>query len=242
MLIFFFIPETYIAQVISCACEKMGNTCVTFYDLNELRKGIKKIPQSPDLIVCEYTAFNHVTFNVYMYMKKRKLNYPLIFYNDPFPEKNKRATYWESTMKTIHGEFFHADKYRTLLSLIEATVESERLMPFIPLLQTPLTTPKKQTKKIPFAILPKSNNLEFLKLHLQLSGNMLKIFELLYENRNKHLGMTEIKSKLNKIKHPIETQTIYTLIMKLRKKINAQNTINADIINTPIGYRLLLAE
>lgn len=240
MIIFFFIPETYIAQIISCACEKMGNTCITFSDLYKFRQAVKS--QVPDLIVCEYTVVNHITFNVYTYMKNRNLNCPLIFYNDPFPAKNKRALYWENTMKTVHGEFFHAEKYRTLLSLIEATVESEKLMPFIPLLQSPQKTPKKKTPKIPFTILPKSSSLEFLKFQLQLSGNMLQIFEVLYENRNIHLGTTEIKSKLNKIKHPIETQTIYTLIMKLRRKINAQNTINADIINTPLGYRLLLAE
>lgn len=242
MNIFLFIPEDYIAQVISCACEKMGNTCVTFYDLDGLIKSIKKKSQAPDLIVCEYTAFNHVIFNVYMHMKKRNLNYPLIFYNDPFPQKNKRAVYWENTMKTVHGDFFHADKYRTLLALIEATVESDRLMPFIPLLQAPLTSPKKKSLKMSLNNPQKSNNLEFLKQHLNLSGNMSTLFEILYENRNKHLGMTEIKSKLNEIKHPMETQTIYTLIMKLRKRINAQNTVNADIINTPNGYRLLLAE
>lgn len=240
MIIFFFIPETYIAQIISCACEKMGNTCIIFSDLTKFRHAVKS--QVPDLIVCEYTVFNHITFNVYTYMKKRNLNCPLIFYNDPFPEKSKRATYWENTMKTVHGDFFHAEKYRTLLSLIEAAVESEKLMPFIPLLQRPQKTPKKKQSKISFNILPKSSSLEFFKLHLQLSGNMLQIFKVLYENRNIHLGTTEIKSKLNKIKHPIETQTIYTLIMKLRKKINEQNTINADIIHTPIGYRLLLAE
>lgn len=240
MIIFFFIPETYIAQIISCACEKMGNTCITFSDLDKFRQAVQS--QVPDLIVCEYTVFNHIIFNVYAYMKKRNLNCPLIFYNDPFPEKNKRAIYWESTMKTVYGDYFHAEKYRTLLSLIEATVESERVMPFIPLLQSPQKTPKPKTHKIPFTILPKPSKLESLKLQLQLSGNMSQIFEVLYENRNVHLGTTEIKRRLNKIKHPIETQTIYTLIMKLRKKINAQNTINADIIHTPIGYRLLLAE
>lgn len=240
MRIFLVIPHHFIAGVIAASCEHDGNTCIIISSLTDFFKMLKTVNEEADLIVFDYLIFNHDIFNIYRYLKKHNHRVPVIFYNDPFAESGTRHIYWEEMLYTFQADFFQAQRYRKIFKLIASTVESEYLRQYIPLLQQPHPEPTLQFEisKKPASLKPH----EYWGKYLQISGTLLMLFEVLYKNRNTTINAAAIRAKMTKSGMPIKTATIYALIKRLREKLTASEKIQADIITTIGGYRLLLVE
>lgn len=243
MKILLVIPHHFIASVIATACEHDGNTCIIISSLSDFFIIVENMNQETDLIVFDYLIFNHDSFNIYRYMKKINRRVPIIFYNDPFPQSGTRHIYWEAMLYNFHPDFFQAKRYRKILKLIASTVESEYLRQYVPLLQQPRPEPALQSEisKKTVSLQPQTE-LEYLGKYLQLSGTLFLLFEVLYKNRNTTINAAAIRAKMTKSGMPIKTATIYALVKRLREKLTASEKIQADIITTIGGYRLLLVE
>lgn len=243
MNILLVIPQIYVAGAIATMCEREGNKCTLFTLPSEFFTMIENIRQEPDLIVLDYTSFNHTIFNVYRYMKMQHKKIPVIFYNDPYPAAGRRHAHWENILNLVNADFFQPKRYRAVFKTIEECIESEHIRPYVPLLQPPRPEPFSALENQKRTAYPTAGTeIAYLAAYFKLSGTTLLLFELLYKNRDTPLSVATIKTKFTKAGSPIQTATIYALIKRLRDKFSMTQEINADIITSTGGYRLFLAE
>ncbi|MBQ9239478.1 MAG: hypothetical protein IJ191_09260 [Treponema sp.] len=239
MVIFFYIPESYIARVLTAACEENGNICTVFPDLNALCTAFTNMIEKPDLVVLDYRLFNHAVFNPYRYLQTFNHMTPLIFYNDPFPEPQRRARHWECTLQTLYFDSFKPESYRSVFSTIAQTVESEQLLPYIPLLQPARTVP---STPIVVPAAPESTirkTPEQVKTTCKLHDTAYTLLQIFYTLRDKACSVSAFKHELEKTRRPLSIKTIYAHIARLRAQLTAHPELHMNIINTTDGYRLL---
>ena len=122
--------------------------CFKFSTSSSLTEFLTSIKHLPDLLILDYTCYNHEFFNIQPTLKSINKLFPVIFYNDPCLIHPKRSLHWETQLKLLYNitEKEQLDKYKQVFEKIEAIVESPELKRYIPLMQTPLPFPKNESK------------------------------------------------------------------------------------------------
>lgn len=240
MTIFICIPQHYIAEAVASLCIRNEHSCAIFQTATDIHEAIKGMTKKPDLIILDYLLFDHNLFNAYDYMKSKKYFIPIIFYNDPFPDMGERAVFWECTLQLIYGKNFHAELYSAIFQKIETLVESDNLRHYIPLLQPPQNTPDIKGTDDESATKTSALEISALQAKLSLNGTFFMLLSILYENKDSTISAHEISEKLTKKGCPVKKRTVYSLVMRLREKLNAQKDIDANIITVSGGYKLIL--
>lgn len=234
MDIVFFTKESEICRQMAKTLENEGNTCVVMTDDTQFLFLLTDPQFRSDLLVCDFRSIPHQSFSIYGYLKEKACIRPVIFYNDPIPEKGRRTEYWLRTNETLFRKKF--TELIPLLRRIEEIIESPEINPYISLLQPPLSFNPQQSdqRKIDITRYRKRNSL---------SPSQFKLFEYFYKNVNRKITVKE----LSKIIWPVSKRkgcninSIYTYISRLRKAIKKDELVKIDIVRTDFAsYEMII--
>ena len=169
MKIYLFSYNKSLIKLISDKLEECGHSCVQYSDIDLYLSAVIKPGEYPELLVMDYTSWNHEIFPFLSYLREFKLFRPFVFFNDPCPVLGNRVNLRVFLLK-YYLECFPLERrkkeplelekyYRPVFKQIADIVESKTLRPYIPLMQKPLPLPDS---------LPIKNSFEHLnRLELQ---------------------------------------------------------------------------
>lgn len=235
MTICIYSPILELAEVIAENIEETGEVCFKFSNSSSLAEFLTSIKHLPDLLILDYTCYNHEFFNIQPTLKSINKLFPVIFYNDPCLIHPKRSLHWETQLKLMYNitEKEQLEKYKQIFEKIETIVESPELKRYIPLMQTPLPFPKNESKtKTLFSKLQIDTSLSLLnfKKRCNLAENLYYLLLLFYNNRETPLSIEEIIELYKKDKKQITEQSLRVSISRLKSKI-AEDKENSFFIH-----------
>lgn len=118
MIIYIYLTQIDIGQIICDQLSSLNNLCFLFSNSDDLFDTLENQKKMPDLLILDYLLFNHDLFNVYIDLKEKDLNFPVIFYNDPCITKSTRLKHWLSVIELT--DIFYKKK-RRLFNLYKTT-------------------------------------------------------------------------------------------------------------------------
>ena len=248
MIIFFHSKQRIVCRKIADILEKQEHICSIYTVLSQFYGAVSNMSKKPDLLVLDYTAFNHDVFNVYRFMQERKCQIPLIFYNDPIPSPSERVFHWLTALKVNYTEqaSFDPCEYKQVLQTISNAVDSDFLHPYISLLQLPLPFPDSgdRLELLEKKIRPNGPERDLLKIRkqLSLSDSLFEILKMFYEHRGITVTMEFIEDYFNRKDLEHCRSTLYSYISRLRTLITSycgSEELNLSIIKVRGGYQLL---
>lgn len=182
-----------------------------------------------DLIVCDFRLFQMSMYNFYEFLSSRPTVLPLIFYNDPHPDKDSRVMYWIAQNERLYKRH-DLEGLSGIFEKLNEIIEDPAIKPYISLLQPPLPVPGTEYdsatagRKVDLRLFRKRNNL---------APGLFKLFKIFYENQMQELSLKELSKQMwgsaNK------QMTVYSYISRLRKCIEADPLVKIDIMRTAPG-------
>ena len=179
----------------------------------------------PDLLLLDYTSFNHDIFNIYVYLKKINKKFPVVFYNDPCLTRSTRSLHWKSLLElTLSESKQDLAKYDTVFSTLEELIDSAEFSPYVSLLQPP--------KKVPESLIKDKYTLQFLrdssddcilsfKERNKLPYNLFYLLRLLQMNKDYALKLKQIIEMYEMEGKKISEKSLKVLISQLKRRIRA---------------------
>ncbi len=227
----FFTKEPKVCKALIKKLPVNDKNCIlskSWYDI--FSKYHKKI----DLFVFDYRTFSHELFNLYEILKDNKITTPVIFYNDPFPESETRAKFWELQVYKQKNNISESklNNYKYFFKELQKAIESIEIAPYISVIQKPLPFPGiKQNcndQNIPQVFRPD-----------KLPKSISPLFTILYNFKNQYIKPDFIQKELNKTGKQYKICSIYSYISRLRNYLEQQTNKHIDIINNKRGYKLI---
>jgi hypothetical protein len=192
---------------------------------------------SYDLIICDYCQFPHDVFNIYEFLNEKNNIMPVIFYNDPFPDKNNRVAYWISqNEEQFHN--CHFDNLRSTFELLAGIIEDPAVHPYISLIQPPRPVSSEASPALLNAV--KFDLSEFRRRN-QLSPALFCLFEYLYKKRDRDVSVHVLGKILGKHSAVRKNSkaAVYTYISRLKKILENDHSSRIGIVRTGTGlYQL----
>ena len=248
MIIYFHSKQRVVCRKIADILEKQGHVCSIYTVLSQFYGAVSNMNKKPDLLVLDYTAFNHDVFNVYRFMQEQECQIPLIFYNDPIPSPSERVFHWLTALKVNYTDkvSFDPGEYKPVLQIISDAVDSDLLHPYISLLQLPLPFPDPGDgfglpEKI-FRPDGPERDLLTIRRQLSLSDSLFEILKMFYEHRGITVTMEFIEDYFRRKDLEHCRSTLYSYISRLRTLIasySGEGELDLSIIRVRGGYKLI---
>ena len=201
-----------------------------------------KVP--PDLLVLDYTLFNHDIFNIYEQMEDENTHIPAIFYNEPCTSKMKRSDFWEYIIQ--YENCFNKDlkitEYKKIFKTIEGIVENPDLSPYIPLMQKAKPLPPQFAANIFYRDqVYNSTEHQLYDLHSApgMTPSRFYLLQIFYTHIDSYLTLKDIQSEYEKDKREISTDSLKVQISRLRTIIKNADNCRLLILNDKNGYKLV---
>lgn len=194
-----------------------------------------------DLIVCDFRLFNHDVFNIYEFLSEKKVPMPVIYYNDPYPEKKDRVLYWMSQNEEEYARY-DFDYLRPTFERLCDIIEDPSVHPYISLLQPPLPV---SAEDFPDGVEYRAIDLPLLRRRNNLTPALFRLLECMYKRRNEELSVKEIErmmwgSSLLR-RNRSRRSSVYSYISRLRKSLVNDKLVKIEIVRTAIGfYRMIV--
>lgn len=241
MMIIFLTVQPEICHIMSAKLH--NHSCYIFSQPEHFFSIIRNMKVPPDLLVLDYTLFNHDIFNIYDEMITENIQMPAIFYNEPCTSKLSRADFWEYMIQYEYGFLndFDTKEYKPVLKVIQDVVESPDIRPFVPLMQKPKPLPKEfaanpfYEEQIRMTIESQLNKLHNSPGFSEANFALLQIF---YANFNKTLTLQQIQEEYQKNNRDISIESVKVNISKLRSAMKKVKGCRLIILHNKTGYKL----
>lgn len=237
-------PIWELTEIFDETLEEHGENCFKFRTTSLLVDFLKNTKSNPDLLLLDYTSFNHDYYNIYNSLKKINKMFPIIFFNDPCLTIPKRTNHWILELKIIY-EYTDKDlldRYKKVFEIIEQIVEDPNLKPYIPLMQEALPFPQLKSKKKQFFLeINKNTSLSILyfKDRNKLPQNLFYLLNLFYDNRENGLTLTEIIELYKKDNKQISLSSLKVEISQLKHIIEADKDCGFFFLKRSDKYIIL---
>lgn len=221
------------------------HTCFVFSQPENFLSIIRNMKNPPDLLVLDYTLFNHDIFNIYEQMEDECTHIPAIFYNEPCTSKLSRAKFWEYIIK--YEDCFNKDLdtsiYVPVFEVIQKIVEDPDLSAYIPLMQKPKPLPQNFLKHNLFSRQEVFNTLEkqlYTLHHTQgMTPSKFYLLQLFYQNLDKYITLEQIQEEYKKDNREISISSLKVQISRLRTIMKNTERNRLIIINNKNGYKMV---
>ena len=241
MTVIFLTTQPEICQIFSNNLP--SHTSFIFTNMDIFFATIKNITTKPDLVLMDYTLYNHEVYSIYHELHQEQIDVPVIFYNDPCLVLEDRVAHWNymiHIMKTSYKEI-DTEQFDDIFQTINALVTSPELSPYINLMQ--------KTKPLPeHLLISKIYTKDFLtKAEIPLKDIrdnpfMTKaafvLFEILINKSNEEVTAQEIIDEYKKLNKPLKDDSLKVNISKLRSILKKMNS-DYSIITTNNGYKMI---
>ena len=213
-----------LSEVIAENIESLGECCFKFSNELSLTEFLSSVKNLPDLLILDYNCFNHEIFDLPGTLRSINKLFPVIFHNDPCLIHPKRSLHWQMQIKLIYDvtNEEQLESYLKVFEEIEKIVESPELKPYIPLMQTPLPFPQKESKtKRLFEKLQIDTTLSLqnFKKRTNLPENLYYLLQLFYNKREQFISIQEIIEEYKKNNKTITEASLRVSISRLKKKL-----------------------
>ncbi|MCQ2592564.1 MAG: helix-turn-helix domain-containing protein [Treponema sp.] len=243
MVIYLISPITEICHIMAKAL--FEHRCYVFSGYSEAYATIADLKMPPDLLVLDYTLFNHEIFHIIEYMDAIRYRIPLIFFNDPCPIASSRADHWEQVIKMTYDykEEQKPEVYHKVYEIIESVVENPELRPYIPLMQKFKPLPKHLyvTKMYEDSSIKASYySLINFKNKSKMSNGIFFLMELFYRNSDKAITLEELQKQYEDNRHFITIESLKVQISRLRTFLKNHSNNQYAILTRKDGYQLVV--
>lgn len=243
MRIFIYSTQCEIGQIINDHLSSIGNTCFLFATEKQLAEGLKTLGVYPDLLILDYTMYNHELFNIRNYFKELSINIPVIFYNDPCLTSASRKNHWLSQITILYkiDKQTKLPEYQFLFKNLEELIESEELSPYIKLMQKPLSIPnilKKQSFNLTLIREKFNENINTFRENVSLPNNLYYLLSIFHKNDTRPLTLNDIRNSYKSDNKSITESSLKVLISNLRKQIEKDPSCKFRIHNKRGLYKL----
>lgn len=236
MVIYILSTQPEIGQIIQDHLTSEQNLCFLFQNISQLAGNLEGLKKSPDLLILDYTLFNHDLFSIKDYLNNLDIKLPCIFYNDPCITKYSRTKHWLSQIKLLQEiELNNREKeYEELLLSLTNLIESKELSPYINLMQKPLPLPnylKKEKLNLTNIKRKTDDNIYDFKEKVSLPNNLFYLLKILQQNKNIKMTTADIQELYKNDNKNISEASIKVLISNLKKEIEKDPSCNFRICN-----------
>lgn len=244
MIIYVYSTQIEIGQIICDHLTSLGNLCFQFPTTGDLAHGLSQLNNYPELLILDYTIYNHNLFNLRNYFSDIKINIPLVFYNDPCLTKSSRPKHWLSQIKLLQKDVQIEDFYiyEKLFMELANLIEDKELSPFIKLMEPPLPIPdylKRKTLTLTTIKNNKNDNIETFRENVKLPKNLYYLLEIFQKHKSIPLDSQSIIEIYNKDNKKITENSLKVLISKLKGEIKKDPNCNFKIDNCKGLYLFL---
>ncbi|MDE5898254.1 MAG: helix-turn-helix domain-containing protein [Treponemataceae bacterium] len=225
-------------QIISSFLERHGQKCRIYEDQTKLFDDIELPESRPDLLLFDYTAFNHIIFNVYNYMNQTQCTIPLIMFNDPNIRKDFEVSYWREILSLIYYEVKFAD-YEHVLTLLAKAInfyeKNNRIYEHISRISSGGQQEQTPQKSAP------DYDAECFKNEVatRLTASACLVFEELVQNSGSVVPFEQLVQKIQKGEKRPKQATVRCAVSKIRTVIRSIDKCPLYIIKTGTGYKLI---
>lgn len=231
MRVFIYSRQHEIAQIICDHLISKGNLCFAFASPSELSMAVRNQKKLPDLLILDYTIYNHDIFNLYSYMDEVNLKFPVIFYNDPCLIRSNRADHWKAILELTQTKYLTKDfsNYEPVLKALAELIDSEELFPYITLLQP--------AKPVPLSFVKDLYTLQYLKENKDdciyqfqernhIPKNIFYLLQLLQKNKEISLTLKDLADFYKKDGKDITIESLRVIMSRLRNYIRNDKDCN----------------
>lgn len=204
-----------------------GEECVVEADSMGFYENL--LSEDFDLLVCDYRIFQLSIFNLYDFLKKRSIVIPLVFYNDPFPERESRVAYWIMQNERLY-DCADLEYLIPIFEKLHRVIEDPAVHPYISLLQPPLPLPGEEESS---GTAGRQIDLRLFRRRNKLQPGLFKLFQIFYENQQKELSLKELSRLMWGTSS--KTSTVYSYISRLRKRIEKDYLVSIELLRTAPG-------
>ncbi|MCR4953578.1 MAG: hypothetical protein K6A43_05830 [Treponema sp.] len=234
MIIIFYTTQPEICHIIA---EKLPqHSCYIFTRQDLVYNAVSNMINPPDLLVLDYLVYNHNQFNVYDFMFANKRPIPLIFYNDPCIIAPTRTQYWLHFLESFYPDNmdFSSEELKNALKVIESTIESNELRPYIKLMQQPTPIPEYMRHSSYFGHVIETNSPNIIyefKAESNMPNNLFYLLQILFEYKDNTITFEDLQNRYSKHYRKISTASLKVHISQLRTLIKKYEKYNFVIIN-----------
>lgn len=244
MNILIYSPIYELSEIIAENIEELGESCYTFKNTSLLMSFFSNCKNLPDLLILDYTSFNHEFFNLRNYLIELHKLFPLIYFNDPCPVYPERAYHWKEQIKLLFDikDKELLDNYFKIFQKVQSTVENPELIPYIPLMQTNLPFPNHLTKaQALLQNIKKDNPISIynFKKRNNLPDNLFYLLEIFYNNQEKPLSIDEIIQKFEEDDKSIKESSLRVSISRLNKAISNDKECSFFFLKKNNKYQII---
>lgn len=233
MTVYFYTLQRSVCRKIAERLEEGGHVCCIYTDAGEFYNAVLNMKEFPDLLLIDYLAHDHDTFNVYRYMREAGCLIPLVFYNDPFPPNGKmRVEHWRMMLNLYYSdvEALDVESYASVFECLERAIESDEVKPYISLLQPP--------KPYPRGAEASASDENVRRFDERLPASLHRLFKIFFEHRTETLGISDLQRLLGENDTAAARQTVYSNISRLRKYLRSYSRGRMKIERVRDGYKL----
>ena len=243
MKIFIYSTQFEIGQIIYDHLTSLGNLCFLFPSTEHLSNSLSNVKDYPDLLILDYTTFNHDLFNIRNYFNDLKIEMAVIFYNDPCLTKSSRSSHWLSQIKLLQNlKIEDYSDYEALFLQLQELIEDPHIRPYIKLMEDPLPIPEVLKKKTLTLDNIKENlkdSIECFRDKVKLPNNLYYLLKIFRNNNFYPMSLQEIQKIYNDDKKQISETSLKVLISKLRGEIEKDPSCKFRISNERGLYSFL---
>ena len=177
-------------------------------------------------------------------MQETGILIPLIFYNDPFPTNHTmRVLHWQMILNIYYSNNKAIDicSYTPVFNQIAHALESDRVKPYVSLLQSPKQYPESNTTHEDDIIFKKlGGDVRMFKNFLP--DSLFRIFKIFYTHSSFPLRIEQLQNLLADEGVKLTKQSVYSNICRLRKYLNAMFLSKIHIVRIKDGYKLITSD
>lgn len=221
------------------------HTCFVFSQPEKFLSIIRNMKVPPDLLVLDYTLFNHDIFNIYEQMEDESTHIPAIFYNEPCTSKLSRTKFWEYIIKyeDCFNKNLDTSKYIPVFEVIQNIVENPDIREYIPLMQKPKPLPEKFLKRAFYSREEIFNSVkkQLYSLHNAkgMTPSKFYLLELFYLHMNDYMTLEQLQAEYEKDNRNITISSLKVQISRLRTIMKNTEKNRLVIINNKNGYKMV---
>lgn len=243
MVIYFITKQPEICHIIAHRLPE--HNCFIFSDTNIFYQTLTNLKEYPDLLLADYTLYNHELYNVYNHINSHYVNLPFIFYNDPCPLIDDRALHWYLMLKYTKRRYssLNPDNYKDLFKKLQEIILDPQLRPYINLMQ--------ETKPLPpdFAVTHLYHPCDSEELYrtlmrqkteINLSENLFFLLEVLYRRMFTFSSLEDLQKVYESENREIKINSLKVEISQLRTALEKSKDNHCSIIKRKDGYKLFM--
>jgi DNA-binding response OmpR family regulator len=225
-----------VAEQIAQQVEKVGRVVTIFTNQLDFYVAIREMkPESVAFVMIDVRVFQLDVYNPYSDMLNVQNPCPVVVFNDPFPEPDKRSDYWIEKNKFYLSSVLgtsQIESFRDEFFLIESYLNSNKINPYVSVINRPEKFYTEEEKL--FMI-----DLESFRLRHRIAPSRFKVFKLLYENLDREVSEDEILTCLHKDNKTAKRGIIFSYIHDLRKAIRNEKSAQIRIFREYKGHYVM---